>query len=123
MSRKDYFTGKKAMSGNKKSHAMNHSRRVWNVNLQTVRITLPNGQTKKVRVSARTLKTLNKKNKYGVKKAVKTPKVKPVAKKTEVKVEQPKVETKKPAVKKETKTVKKTATKTVKKETKTKATK
>ncbi len=119
MSRKDYFTGKKAMSGNKKSHAMNHSRRVWNVNLQTVRITLPNGQTKKVRVSARTLKTLNKKNKYGVKKAVKTPKTKPVVKKVEVKAEQPKVEAKKPT----TKTVKKTTTKTVKKETKTKATK
>ena len=85
------------MSGNKKSHAMNHSRRVWNVNLQTVRITLPNGQTKKVKVSAKTLKTLNKKNKFGVKKAVKTPKVKPVVKKVEVKkVEQPKVETKKP---------------------------
>lgn len=124
MSRKDYFTGKKAMSGNKKSHAMNHSRRVWNVNLQTVRITLPNGQTRRVKVSARTLKTLNKKNKFGVKKAVKTPKVKPVVKKVEVtKVEQPKVETKKPVVKKTTKAVKKTTTKTVKKETKTKATK
>lgn len=74
MSRKDYFTGKKAMSGNKKSHAMNHSRRTWNVNLQTVRVTDKNGRTRKVKVSAKTLKTINKKNKYGVKKAVKASK-------------------------------------------------
>jgi len=79
MSRKDYFTGKKAMSGNKKSHAMNHSRRSWNVNLQTVRVTDKNGRTRKVKVSAKTLKTISKKNKYGVKKAVKTKKAPVVA--------------------------------------------
>lgn len=71
MSRKDYFTGKKAMSGNKKSHANNHSRRVWNVNLQTVKIVLPNGQVKKVKVSTKTLKTLNKRSICGAKKASK----------------------------------------------------
>lgn len=80
MSRKDYFTGKKAMSGNKKSHAMNHSRRQWNVNLQTVRVTLPNGQVKKVKVSAKTLKTLNKHKVCGASKGKKASK--PAAKKT-----------------------------------------
>lgn len=78
MSKKDYFTNKGRMSGNKKSHAMNHSRRVWNANLQTVKVTLPNGQTKKVKVSTKTLKTLNKKRVCGAKKAVKT--TKPAAK-------------------------------------------
>lgn len=62
MSRKDQITGKKAMSGNARSHALNHSRRQWGLNLQTVTIK-ENGRTKKVRVSARTLKTLRKNNK------------------------------------------------------------
>lgn len=61
MSKQDFITKKKRLSGNKKSHAMNHSHRVWNFNLQTVTIILPNGQRKKVRVSAKTLKSLNKK--------------------------------------------------------------
>lgn len=83
MSRKDYFTNKRAMSGNKKSHAMNHSRRVWNVNLQTVRITLPNGQVKKVKVSTKTLKTLNKRKINGASKGKKASK--PAAKKAATK--------------------------------------
>ncbi len=62
MSRKDQITGKKAMSGNTRSHALNHSRRQWGLNLQTVTIK-EKGRTKKVRVSARTLKTLRKNNK------------------------------------------------------------
>ncbi len=62
MSRKDQITGKKAMSGNTRSHALNHSRRQWGLNLQTVTIK-ENGKTKKVKVSARTLKTLRKNNK------------------------------------------------------------
>lgn len=61
MSKQDFITKKKRLNGNKKSHAMNHSHRVWNLNLQTVTIILPNGQRKKVRVSAKTLKSLNKK--------------------------------------------------------------
>ena len=84
MSRRDYFTGKRALSGNKRSHALNHSRRSWGVNLQTVKIVEKNGQVKRVKVSAKTLKTLNKKNIKGCKKAVKA--AKPVTKK-EVKVE------------------------------------
>ena len=50
------------MSGNKRSHAMNHSRRVWNVNLQKVRVKDINGQVVTVKVSARTMKTLKKYN-------------------------------------------------------------
>ena len=52
MSKQDFITKKKRLSGNKKSHAMNHSHRVWNLNLQTVTIILPNGQRKKVKVTA-----------------------------------------------------------------------
>lgn len=62
MSRKDDLTNKGPLSGNSRSHAMNHSRRVWNLNLQTVEIKDGPGKTKKVKVSARTLKTLKKNN-------------------------------------------------------------
>ena len=61
MSKQDFITKKKRLSGNKKSHAMNHSHRVWNLNLQTITIILPNGQRRKVKVTARTLKSLSKK--------------------------------------------------------------
>lgn len=54
-----YVTGKKTMSGNKRSHALNATRRVWKVNLQTIRIKDEKGQIKKVRVSARALKKHN----------------------------------------------------------------
>ena len=62
MSRRDQLTGKGPLSGNKRSHAMNHSRRVWNVNLQKVTIRTADGQKATIRVSARTLKTLKKYN-------------------------------------------------------------
>ena len=62
MSRKDQLTGKGPLFGNKRSHAMNHSRRVWNVNLQKVTIKNSDGSTTSVIVSARTLKTLKKNN-------------------------------------------------------------
>lgn len=63
MARKDQITGKGALSGNKRSHAMNHSKRRWNLNLQTVKMIDANGNTISVKVSARTLKTLKKHNK------------------------------------------------------------
>ena len=50
MSRVCAVSGKGPLSGNKRSHSMRASRRKWNVNLQ------------KVRVVARTLKTLKKQN-------------------------------------------------------------
>lgn len=62
MSRIDQLTLKGPLSGNKRSHAMNHSRRVWNLNLQKVKVKDINGQTITIRVSARTLKTLKKHN-------------------------------------------------------------
>lgn len=60
MSRRCDISWKGPLSGNTRSHALNHSRRTWNVNLQTVRIRLDNGTSMKLKVSARTLKTLKK---------------------------------------------------------------
>ena len=45
------------MSGNNRSHSLRATRRKWNVNLQTVTI-MVDGKPKKVRVSARALRTL-----------------------------------------------------------------
>ena len=53
---KDYITGKRTRFGNKRSHALNASRRSWKPNLQKVTI-LENGKRKKVYVSALTLKS------------------------------------------------------------------
>ena len=52
---KDFINGKRTRFGNKRSHALNSSRRSWKPNLQKVTI-LVNGKPKKVYVSARTLK-------------------------------------------------------------------
>lgn len=65
MARRDQLTNKGPLSGNTRSHAMNHSRRVWNVNLQKVRIQTSDGQTQTIKVSARTLKTLRKQGRLG----------------------------------------------------------
>ena len=51
-----YVTGRKARSGNKRSHANNKSKRSFGANLQKVRI-MVDGQPKKVWVSARALKS------------------------------------------------------------------
>ncbi|WHQ37394.1 50S ribosomal protein L28 [Spiroplasma sp. SV19] len=60
MARKCAITGKGALSGNKRSHALNATRRKWNVNLQKVRIVV-DGEVKTLRVTTRTLKTLKRK--------------------------------------------------------------
>ena len=59
---KCYVTGKTTTFGNKRSHALNASRRTWKANLQTVRIVDEDGNVKKVKVAARALKkgTLNR---------------------------------------------------------------
>ena len=57
MARECYVTGKKGMSGNNRSHAMNASRRKWKANLQKVKIIDENGEVKRVLVSARALKS------------------------------------------------------------------
>lgn len=56
MAKECYITGRKARSGNNRSHAMNASKRTWGANLQKVRI-LVDGKPKKVWVSARALKS------------------------------------------------------------------
>lgn len=63
MAKVDQITKKRAMTGNTRSHALNHSRRTWQLNLQKVNIYDENNNVKEVRVSARTLKTLKKQNK------------------------------------------------------------
>lgn len=51
-----FVTGRKARSGNKRSHANNKSKRSFGANLQKVRI-MVDGTPKKVWVSARALKS------------------------------------------------------------------
>lgn len=60
MSRVCAITGKRAMSGNNRSHSLRATRRKWNVNLQNVTITV-DGKPKRVRISAHALKTLKAK--------------------------------------------------------------
>ncbi len=52
-------TGKSSMTGNKRSHALNATRRKWKANLQNVKVNI-NGRVETVKISARGLKTLNK---------------------------------------------------------------
>ena len=57
MSRVCVVTGKRPVSGNKRSDSLRATRRKWNVNLQEATI-MVNGKPKKVRVSARALRSL-----------------------------------------------------------------
>ena len=54
---KCYVTGKTTVTGNRRSHALNATRRTWKANLQTVRINDEDGTIKKVKISARALKS------------------------------------------------------------------
>lgn len=56
MAKQCVITGRKAGTGNTRSHALNSNRRKWGANLQKVRI-LVNGKPKRVWVSARALKS------------------------------------------------------------------
>lgn len=56
MARVCFITGKRAKTGNKRSHALNKSKRKWGVNVQKVRI-LVDGKPQRVYVSARALKS------------------------------------------------------------------
>ncbi|OHE19467.1 MAG: 50S ribosomal protein L28 [Sulfurimonas sp. RIFOXYD2_FULL_37_8] len=60
MARKCAISGKCPMSGNNVSHAKNRTKRRFLLNLRTVRITLDDGTTQKVKISARELRTLKK---------------------------------------------------------------
>ena len=57
MSRVCEFSGKKPMSGNRRSHSLRATRRKWNVNLQKVHVVV-DGKPQTIKVSARALKTL-----------------------------------------------------------------
>ncbi|MEG0076927.1 MULTISPECIES: 50S ribosomal protein L28 [Anaerorhabdus] len=57
MSRVCAVSGKKALSGNRRSHSLRATRRKWNVNLQKVRVMI-DGKPQRIRISARALKTL-----------------------------------------------------------------
>ena len=59
MSRVCPITGKKPISGNKRSHSLRATRRRWDVNLQTYKINI-DGKEVKVRMSTIAYRTLNK---------------------------------------------------------------
>ena len=62
MSRICELTGKKAMVGNNVSHAMNKTKRKFNVNLMTKRFYIPEEDKRiTLKVSASALKNINKK--------------------------------------------------------------
>jgi large subunit ribosomal protein L28 len=60
MSRRCMITGKGPMSGNNVSHAHNKTKRRFLPNLRTVRVTLEDGTTRKIKISAKALRTMKK---------------------------------------------------------------
>jgi large subunit ribosomal protein L28 len=61
MSRRCSVSGKGPMVGNNVSHAHNKTKRRFLPNLRTVRITQEDGTTKKIKISAKELRTMRKK--------------------------------------------------------------
>ena len=60
MSRTCAISGKSPMAGNNVSHAKNRTKRRFLPNLRTVRVTLDDGTTKKIKICAKELRTLKK---------------------------------------------------------------
>lgn len=60
MAKRCAITGKGAMIGNSVSHANNKTKKRFLPNLRTIRVTLEDGSTKKIRVAASTLRTMKK---------------------------------------------------------------
>lgn len=60
MSRKCAISGKGPMVGNNVSHAKNRTKRRFLPNLRTVKVTLEDGTTQRIRISAKELRTLKK---------------------------------------------------------------
>ncbi|QOG11413.1 50S ribosomal protein L28 [Arcobacter sp. FWKO B] len=60
MSRKCQISGKGPMVGNNVSHANNKTKRRFLPNLRTVRLTLEDGTTARIKISAKELRTLKK---------------------------------------------------------------
>ncbi|NQX82155.1 MAG: 50S ribosomal protein L28 [Flavobacteriaceae bacterium] len=72
MSRVCELTGKKAMVGNNVSHALNRTKRRFNVNLMVKRFFIPEeSKWVTLKVSASALKNINKKGIYAVMKEAK----------------------------------------------------
>jgi large subunit ribosomal protein L28 len=61
MSRKCEISGKGPLVGNNVSHANNKTKRRQLPNLRSVKITLEDGTTKRIKVAASTLRTMKKK--------------------------------------------------------------
>jgi large subunit ribosomal protein L28 len=62
MARKCSITGKSPMVGNNVSHANNKTKKRFLPNIRKVKITLPDGTKKRIKVAASTLRTLRKKS-------------------------------------------------------------
>ena len=60
MSRRCAISGKGPMVGNNVSHAKNRTKKRFLPNLRTVRVTLEDGTSQKIRISAKELRTLKK---------------------------------------------------------------
>lgn len=60
MARRCMISGKGPMAGNNVSHAKNRTKRRFLPNLRSVRITLEDGTTSKIKISAKELRTLKK---------------------------------------------------------------
>jgi large subunit ribosomal protein L28 len=60
MSRRCAISGKGPMVGNNVSHAKNRKKRRFLPNLRTVKVTLEDGTTQRIKISAKELRTLKK---------------------------------------------------------------
>ena len=60
MARRCSISGKGPMAGNNVSHAHNKTKRRFLPNLRTVRVTQEDGTTKKIKISAKELRTMRK---------------------------------------------------------------
>jgi large subunit ribosomal protein L28 len=61
MARRCDISGKGPMTGNNVSHAQNKTKRRFLPNLRSVKVTLEDGSVKRMKVSAKELRTLKKK--------------------------------------------------------------
>ncbi|GGD40649.1 50S ribosomal protein L28 [Malaciobacter pacificus] len=60
MSRRCAISGKGPMVGNNVSHAKNRTKKRFLPNLRTVKVTLEDGTTQRIKISAKELRTLKK---------------------------------------------------------------
>ncbi len=60
MSRRCAISGKGPMVGNNVSHAKNRTKKRFLPNLRTVKVTLEDGTTRRIKISAKELRTLKK---------------------------------------------------------------